>query len=131
LRPKLEKCFLYHLKQYEKFTSLRIFVCMRIFSSEYSLECEIRLKFCEYSLQNDYFEAIIRQYEKMYLFCNKSNICIKKFVKYSDENMKRMMRINGVCDYTKTCEYEAKGDSSLSCSHWDNAEVLRKKLQFL
>ncbi len=52
-------------------------ICKRIFASEYSLECEIRLKFCEYSLQIKYFEENIRQYEYMYLFCNKLNICIR------------------------------------------------------
>ncbi len=36
---------------------------MEIFENEYSLECEIFLRFCEYSLQNEYFEANIRQYE--------------------------------------------------------------------
>jgi hypothetical protein len=43
----------------------RIFPCMQILVSEYSLECEITLKFCEYSLLNEYFEANIRQYEKI------------------------------------------------------------------
>jgi hypothetical protein len=38
---------------------------MRIFPSEYSLECENRLKFCEYLLLNEYLEANIRQYEKI------------------------------------------------------------------
>jgi hypothetical protein len=48
-----------------------------MFASEYSLVCEyllasIRLnvkfllKFCEYSLLNEYFEANIRQYEKIF-----------------------------------------------------------------
>jgi hypothetical protein len=31
---------------------------MQIFASEYSLECEICLKFCEYTLLNEYFEDI-------------------------------------------------------------------------
>ncbi len=31
-------------------------------TSEYSLECEIPLKFCKYLLLNEYFEANIRQY---------------------------------------------------------------------
>jgi hypothetical protein len=26
---------------------------------------------------------------------------------YFEANIKRMMRINGVCEYTKTCEYKA------------------------
>jgi hypothetical protein len=64
---------------------------MQIFASEYSLECEIRLKFCEYSLLNEDFEVNIRQYEKIFseyslrseyslqhvLFCIKSNICVR------------------------------------------------------
>jgi hypothetical protein len=49
----------------------------RIFSNEYSLECEIRFRIGEYSLQNLYFETNIRQYEKMNLFCIKSNICMR------------------------------------------------------
>ncbi len=43
-------------------------------ASEYSLECEIRLNFREYSLLNEYFEANIRKYEKIlseYLQCRK------------------------------------------------------------
>ena len=31
-----------------------------------------------------------------------ANLC-----KYFEAKMKRMMPINGVCEYTKTCEYEA------------------------
>ncbi len=90
---------------------------MRTFASEYSLECEIRLKFCEYSHINEYFEANIRQNEKcygnihseanircnMYLFCIKLNICAN-LCAYFKANMKRTMRINGVCEYTETCE---------------------------
>jgi hypothetical protein len=34
-----------------------------------------------------------------YLF---ANLC-----EYFEANMKRMMRINGVCEYTEKCEYEA------------------------
>jgi hypothetical protein len=32
---------------------------MRIFAGEYLLECEIPIKFCEYLLLNEYFEANI------------------------------------------------------------------------
>jgi hypothetical protein len=69
----------------------RKFASMRIFASEYLLECEIRLKFCEYSLQNEYFEANIRQCKKMYLFCNKD--LYSNLSEYFAANMKRMMRI--------------------------------------
>jgi hypothetical protein len=62
------------------------------------------------------FEANICQYEKklkrifdsyriMYLFCIKSNIC--EFVRIFSSEYKQIMPINGVCEYTETCEYEA------------------------
>jgi hypothetical protein len=38
---------------------------MQIFASEYLLECEIRLRLCEYLLKNEYYGANICQYEKM------------------------------------------------------------------
>ncbi len=61
-------------------------------------------------------KANICQYEKklkrkfdsdriMYLFCIKWNIC--EFVRIFCSEYKQIMPINGVCEYTETCEYEA------------------------
>ena len=69
---------------------------MQIFSREYSLECAIRLNICEYSVQNEYFKANIRQYEKMYL--HQIEYLYANLGEYFEANMKRMMRINGVCE---------------------------------
>jgi hypothetical protein len=40
---------------------------------------------------------ILHQIDYLY-----ANLC-----EYFEVNMKRMIRINGVCEYSKTCEYEA------------------------
>ncbi len=67
----MPKAFLNNLKQYAEnirwYANIckRILDCMRIFASEYSLGCEIRLKFCVFSLVNEFFEANIRQFEKI------------------------------------------------------------------
>jgi hypothetical protein len=37
---------------------------MRIFASEYYLECEIHIKFCEYSLLNDILKKIFASIRK-------------------------------------------------------------------
>jgi hypothetical protein len=74
---------------------------MRIFVCVYSLK-DLRI----FALNED-FEAKIRQYEKMYLFCIKSNMLYANLCAYFKTNMKRMMQINGVYEYTETCEYEA------------------------
>jgi hypothetical protein len=58
-----------NIRLYENILLANILVC-EYFASKYLLDCEIRLKFCEYSFQNEYFEANIRQYEKM-------NICMR------------------------------------------------------
>ncbi len=50
------------------------------------------------STSADYHKANTRQYEE-YLYAILSE--------YFEANMMRMMRINGVCEYTKTCEYKA------------------------
>ena len=75
---------------------------MQIFSREYSLECAIRLNICEYSVQNEYFKANIRQYEKMYL--HQIEYLHENLGEYFEANM---MRLNGVCKNAETCEYEA------------------------
>ncbi len=54
---------------------------------------------------NIHFEAKIRcdmyfLHQIKYLY---ANLC-----EYFEANIKRIMRINGVCEYTETCEYEAK-----------------------
>jgi hypothetical protein len=70
-------------------------ICKR--TSEYSLECKIRLKFCEYSLQN----KNIRQYEKMYLFCiNCNTYLFANLCEYFEANIKQIMLINTVGNYT-------------------------------
>jgi hypothetical protein len=43
----------------------------------------------------------------MYLFCIKSYIFCVNLCKYFEENIKRVMQINGVYEYTETCHYEA------------------------
>jgi hypothetical protein len=44
-----------------------------------------------------FYVHFLHQIEYVY-----ANLC-----EYFMANMKRMMRINGVCEYTETCEYEA------------------------
>jgi hypothetical protein len=68
-----------------KFASMLIFasecsLVLRIFSSEYSLECEIHLKICEYLLQNEYLKQIFASVRKC--ICLASNrIFICEFVR--------------------------------------------------
>jgi hypothetical protein len=68
------------------------FTCMRKFVSEYSLECEIRLEFCAYSLLNKYFEANFRQ-KSEYSLCSK----------YSRQNVFFLHQIEYL--YANLCEY--------------------------
>ncbi len=91
-----------------------IFAGMWIFASKYSHECEIRLEFCEYLSINEYFEANIRQYEKilseysLWSECSVQHVYFaSNWISVYEAIMKRMMRINSVCEFTKTCEYEA------------------------
>jgi hypothetical protein len=76
--------------------------------NKYLLECEIRLKFCDYLLINKYFEANICQYVTIANICSEMNIPCKMYdlhqiqffyanlCKYFEANMKQMMQINGV-----------------------------------
>jgi hypothetical protein len=55
-------------------------------------------------------EANIRSeaniFSNMYFFAS-NPIFLCDLCKYFEANMKRMMQINGVCEYTEPCEYEA------------------------
>ncbi len=72
-----------------------MFAGMRTFASEY-LQANIRLdvKFAS-SFAN--MRKSMHQIEYLY-----ANLC-----EYFEVIIKRMMRKNGVCEYTETCEYEA------------------------
>ncbi len=56
-------------------------------------KCEANIR-CKYLLQN-----VFVLYQIVYFFVN--------FCKYFEENIKRVMQINGVYEYTETCHYEA------------------------
>ncbi len=122
---------------------MQIFASKYLFGSEH-LQANIHLyanickrmwnllKFCENPLLNKYFEANIRQNEKIlseyllwsgYLFeanvrfegnihsnmyfLHKIEHLYANLREYFEVNMMRMMRIIGVCKYTEICEYEA------------------------
>ncbi len=53
------------------------------------------------------YEKILSEYSLQMYFLHKNEYLYANLSEYFEANMKRMMRLNGVCEYTETCEYEA------------------------
>jgi hypothetical protein len=93
---------------------------MRIFASKYSLECEGFVKVLRiFAAKTITLKQIFAGMSKCEAnFCSELNFCFNMYFlhqikylyanlcEYFKANKEQMRRINGVCEYTETCEYE-------------------------
>jgi hypothetical protein len=71
------------------YASQYLLVCKNL-ASEYSLECDISLKFCEYSFQNEYLQQIFASMKNIFVLHQMEYMYVS-LCEYFETNMKRMM----------------------------------------